>query len=55
VTIQWDIPTLFICVSNDSQVKERLLPSAAFTGHFANVDCAVETSLPDINFMKIVL
>ena len=52
VTIQRD---LFICVSNDSQVKEWLLPSAAFTGHYANVDCTVETLLLNIYFMKIVL
>jgi hypothetical protein len=55
VTIHWGIPTVFICVSNDSQVKERLLPSAAFTGHYAYVDCTVETPLLNIYFMKIVL
>jgi hypothetical protein len=54
VTIQWVIPIPFICVSN-SQVKERLLPSAAFTGHCANVDCKVETLLLNIYFMKIML
>ena len=55
VTIQLDIPTMFLCVSNDSQVKERSLTSAVFTGHYANVDCAVETTLLNIYLMKIVL
>jgi hypothetical protein len=55
VTIQWDIATRFICFSNDFQVKERLLPSAAFTGRYANVDCQAETPLLNFYLMKIVL